>query len=257
MTQHAHAASHFVDCTAGVLNRIIGEQPPVRVIKWRTRQQSNGGITVKKNFLEVVVHFVTRQIGGNTANIGIDICAFSPFGQTQQTFLFEIITDKVGLIIKDELTLVFGFAVACGIRVFDFCRIDIKNITVNHVHGHEGSSHARGRGQKFAARRVVALGFFVRNFFDQKLNLFLLFSLRHRVVFAIGDNLCWYWRTKCGLVRMQTFIEFSFGHGNAKGALFITHKSLLFDVNFRTQKSVWSTKCDAYLINCQERIFKR
>jgi hypothetical protein len=35
---------------------------------------------------------------------------------------------------------------------------------------------------------------------------------------------------------MQTLIKLSFGHGNAKGALFITHKSLLLDVDSRTQK---------------------
>ena len=166
MTQHAHAASHLVDRTTGVLNRIVGEQPPVRVIKRRARQQRNGGITVKKNFLEVIVHFVTRQIGGNTANIWIDFGTLSPFGQTQQAFFLEVVANEVSLIIKNELTFVFGFAVACSIRVSDFCRIDIKNVTVNHIHGHEGSSHARRRGQKFAARRVVALGFFVRNFFD-------------------------------------------------------------------------------------------
>ena len=228
MTQHAHATRHFVDCTAGVLNRIIGEQPPVRVIKWRTRQQGNGGVTVKKNFLEVVVHFVARQIGGDTANIWIDFGTLGPFGQTQQTFFLEIIADEVSLIIKNELAFVFGFAVACGIRVTDLSSIDIEDVAVNRVHGHEGSSHARGRGQKFAARRVVTLGFFVRNFFDQKLNLFLLFCLRHRVVFAVGDNLCRYWRTKSSLVSMQALIKFSFSHGNAKWTLFITHKSLPF-----------------------------
>ena len=228
VTQHAHAASHLVDRTTGVLNRIVGEQPPVRVIKRRARQQRNGGITVKKNFLEVIVHFVTRQIGGNTANIGIDFGTLSPFGQTQQAFFLEVVANEVSLIIKNELTFVFGFAVACGIRVFDFCRIDIKYVAVNHVHGHEGGSHTRGRSQKFAASCVVTLGFFVSNFFDQELNLFLLFCLRHRVVFAIGDNLCRYWRTKSSLVSMQALVKFSFRHGNAKWTLFITHKSLPF-----------------------------
>ena len=137
MSQHANTAGHFVDGTANSLNSVVGDEVPVGVIKWRARQQGHCGVTVQKDFFQIVVHLVSGQIGWDTADVGIDFIALGPLGQSQQTILCEVIPHHMGLVVKNKLTFVLDLPVACSVFAGYFGSRHIKQIAINHIHGCE------------------------------------------------------------------------------------------------------------------------
>ena len=83
------------------------------------------------------------------------------------------------------------------------------------------------RGQKLAAAHVVAFGLNVGELLDQALDLLLVFGLRQRVVFAVGDDLSRHRRTKRHLVRRRDEFHLLVAHMHADVSLYCHDSSLL------------------------------
>jgi hypothetical protein len=124
----------------------------------------------------------------------------SIFAQTQQAFLVEIVAHEVRLIVEDELPLErLGTGIG-HIYVGGFRLGHVPDRTEDLVHGQECGRHARSRFEESTPVHVELGCVLIGEFFDAGFYLTLLLRLRHRVVFAIGNNLCRHRRWKRGIV---------------------------------------------------------
>ena len=102
-SKYAGIARHLIHRAAGGLDRVIGQQPPGRIVERRARQQRHLGIAVEEDLLQVVVHLVAGERHRRIVDVRVDIRTHRPLGQAEQTFLLEIIADEVGLVVENEL----------------------------------------------------------------------------------------------------------------------------------------------------------
>ncbi len=200
MPEHAARTRDLVDRFTRVDDLVVAQQPPVRIVEGRTREQRHLGVAVQVDLFKVVLELVALQDQRNVLqHVRVPVLG-SIFAQTQQAFLVEIVAHEVRLVVKDELPFEpLGTCIG---------HIDIGGLRLGHVpdrtedlvHGQECGRHARSRLEEAAPVHIELGCVLIGEFFDATFHLTLLLRLRHRVVFAVGNNLRRHRRWKCGIV---------------------------------------------------------
>ena len=189
VAQHARAAGQLVDGATGVLDGVVRQQPPRRIVEGRAREQRHLRVGVEEDLLQVVVHLVAGQRHRGIGDVRVDLGADGPFRQAQQAFLLEVVADEVGLVVEDELAGQLAAAVVGHLHVARLGLRHIEHGPEHLVHREEGRGHAGVRGEEGAAVHAVAPRLDIAHLLDEGLDPALVVGLRERVVLAVRDHL--------------------------------------------------------------------
>ena len=186
---HALGARFLVDPIARRNRHIVGQEPVLRNVGGRARDQRDLGVAVEEDLLEVVVPLQVldglRLVDQRRVPAGFaDRLALA-----HERLDARVVTQEMRVHVHDELVFerIGALLRHGGRRGFRFAHVEDRAEGV--VHRHEGRRHAARGLKELAAIQALLAADLVAHFEQTGLDLLLLFALRCGNVFVVGDDL--------------------------------------------------------------------
>ena len=204
MRHHPPRAGLFVDLRAGLEHLRLGDEPVLRHVRGRVRQQRHLGVAVHVDFFDIIGVFevVEGLIASQLlvpAELAKGVAHFDKAGKP------GVVAQEMGVAVDDELARQGLGAVG---RHVGGCRLGeagVEDVAEYLVHRYERGRHPRCGLEKAAARDALPAREPVAHFLEPGFDLALLFGLRHRQVFVARHDLSRHRRWKRGRLGRQQF----------------------------------------------------
>src|SRR5215472_10533611 len=189
MRQQSSCSREVIDHFARLNDLLVGQEPPGWIIEWRAAQQRQAGVAVVVDLLDVVLELVPgERRDALFLHLWIPVLARES-GEAQQLLVLEVIANKMGLDIENELS---GQALRPRqhqLRLVRLGGVDLKYVAIDLVHGEKGRSHAAARLHELPPAQAKPLTADVGQLKDPPLHALLCLALRRREIFSIRHDL--------------------------------------------------------------------
>ena len=187
--QHPARTGLLVYPVARLEHHLVGQEPVVRDLRRRVRQQRDLGVAVEEHLLEVIVEL---QVGDGlflATQFGIPAGFPDSAAHGDEVGQPGVVAQEMGMRVEHILALQGNGPFIGHLRCGGLGLGHREHLAVNLVHRQEGSRHAGCGLEEPAPADTLALGQAVAHFGQPVLDLLLLPGLAFRKILVAGNDL--------------------------------------------------------------------
>ena len=186
---HALGAGLLVHPLARGNRHFVGQEPVLRHVGRRARDQRDLGVAIEEDFLEVVVPLQVLDGLRLVDQRGVPARLAHRLALAHECLDARVVAQEMRVHVHDELVFQRIRPLLCHGRRRCFRLVDIEDRAERVVHGDEGGRHAGGALKEGAAAQALFLAELIAHVEQARFHLPLLFALGCRDVFVARDDL--------------------------------------------------------------------